>query len=42
MQRRPIVRKAIKSAIIVHAAGRLGRRAGEHLEKKVEKRLGKQ
>jgi len=41
MRRRPIVRKAIKSAIIVHTARRLGRRAGQHLEKTVEKRLGK-
>jgi hypothetical protein len=41
MRRRPVVRKAIKSAIIVNAARRLGRRAGQHLEKSVEKRLGK-
>jgi len=41
MRRRPVIRKAVKSAIIVKAAHRLGRRAGQHLEKSVEKRLGK-
>jgi hypothetical protein len=31
MRRRHIARKAVKTAIIVKAAQRLGRRAGKHL-----------
>ena len=41
MRRRPVIRKAIKSAIIVNSARRLGPRAGQHLEKSVKDRLGK-
>jgi hypothetical protein len=45
MHRRPVVRKAIKSAIIANAARHLGHRAEKHaekhLEKKVEERFGK-
>jgi hypothetical protein len=33
MRRRPIIRKAVKTALIAHAARRLGRRAEEHLKK---------
>jgi hypothetical protein len=36
MRRRPIVRKAVKTAIIVKAAHRLGRRAERHLTKHAE------
>jgi hypothetical protein len=42
MRRRPVIRKAIKSALIAKAATRLAHRAEKHLEKKVEHRLGKQ
>ena len=41
MRRRPVVRKAVKSAIIVHTVRRLGRRAEQHLDKIIEVRLGK-
>lgn len=41
MRRRPVIRKAIKSAIIVNSAHRLGQRAEKHLEKSVKNRLGK-
>lgn len=41
MRRRPIIRKAVKTALIAKAASRLGRRAGKHLENKVEERFGK-
>ena len=41
MRRRPVIRKAIKSALIAKAASRLGHRAAKHLEKKVEERLAK-
>jgi len=33
MRRRPIVRKAVKTALIAKAAQRLGRRAEQHLRK---------
>ena len=33
MRRRPIIRKAVKTAIIAKAAQRLGRRAETHLSK---------
>jgi hypothetical protein len=41
MRRRPVIRKAIKTALIAKAAHRLAHRAGRHLEKKVEDRFAK-
>ena len=37
MQRRPIIRKAVKSAIIVQAAKHLATRTEKHLSKKSAK-----
>ena len=34
MRRRPVIRKAVKTAIIVKAAQRLSHRAAEHLTKR--------
>jgi hypothetical protein len=33
MRRRPVIRKAVKTALITKAAERLGRRAVKHLSK---------
>jgi len=39
MRRRPTIRKAVKTAIIVKAARHLGHRAEEHLKSRAEGRL---
>jgi hypothetical protein len=41
VRRRPILRRAVKTALIAKAAQRLGRRAEQHLSKRVEHHLGK-
>jgi hypothetical protein len=41
MRRRPILRRAVKTALIAKAAQRLGRRAEQHLSKRVDNHLGK-
>jgi hypothetical protein len=39
MRRRPTIRKAVKTAIIVKTARHLGRRAEEHLKSRAEGHL---
>lgn len=41
MRRRPTIRKAVKTAIIVKAARRLGHRAEEHLKNRAQAHLKK-